>query len=173
MVQLEQFGKKIFGEEFEGSKIYEKGIGISVHNLDKIFREQIGENVTPNIPYENAISDPGEDYKIGEKFLERALTMAVDLPYSIPGLIMGALTPGGVKAKLGVAGFGAAFVPESLRATYIQAVTRPDDVKNWEEFWQIYIQEGIKEGVKAGSRVTAGVVTPQFLPIKSFNWSYN
>ena len=159
--------KKIFGEEFEGSKIYEKGIGISVHNLDKIFREQIGENVTPNIPYENAISDPGEDYKIGEKFLERALTMAVDLPYSIPGLIMGALTPGGVKAKLGVAGFGAAFVPESLRATYIQAVTRPDDVKNWEEFWQIYIQEGIKEGVKAGSRVTAGVVTPQFLPIKA------
>lgn len=181
--------KKIFGEEFEGSKIYERGIGISVGNLDKNLRVQLGEEVTPrpvespfdlfggtttynidntkNIPYQSAIADPGEDYKIGEKFLERALTMAVDLPYSIPGLIMGALTPGGPRTKLAVGSFNAAFVPESLRATYIQALTRPDDVKNWEEFWQIYIQEGIKEGVKAGARVTAGVVGPQFLPIKT------
>ena len=180
--------QNIFGEEFEGSKIYERGIGISVANLDKNFKEQIGEDVTPrpvespfdifggtttyninntkNIDYQKAIEDPGEDYKIGEKFLERSLTMIVDLPYSIPGLIMGAFTPGNIKTKLGVGSFFAAYVPESLRATYIEALSRPDDVKNWEEFWEIYIHTGIKEGTKAASRVTAGVVTPHFLPIK-------
>ena len=167
----------LFGENLEFDKTLERGLGVSIISLNNQFGQQMnklsnedkvgidGLDYKPSSTYDVnvALSDPGEDYKIGEKFLERSLTLIADSPFYLPGGILSYFTPGPAKAKLATGAFTATFVPESIRATYIEALTR-GDVKNWEEWWNIYTEQGIIEGAKAATRVTGSLIAPSWLP---------
>tara|TARA_R110000851_G_scaffold206496_1_gene358528 strand:- start:41 stop:4399 length:4359 start_codon:yes stop_codon:yes gene_type:complete len=91
-----------------------------------------------------------EDIGAVERWLEGITTIGVDLPVYLVGAFLGGKA---TKSAFG-AGFGAGYLNDSIKTTYMKALEK-GDVDTFEEWWDIFLKEGHKAGFQSG--LTFGV----------------
>ena len=160
------------GKDAEWGKYFERAIGKS--NINFITQYHSGKKktwndlpflgkITPdnlNYSYENAMMPEPADTGHIERFFETLVSIGADAPTFIAGsLAFGGATGGNLFAS----GFGAGFVNESIKATYMEALDR-GEVQNFAEWWDIFLKHGVEEGVKSGLTIGSMVAAPSTLP---------
>ena len=145
------------GEDFQFFEYLKKGYGQSVINLASQFHAGKG------VDFEGALRPHNEDTGWIERFIQNITTGVTDTPVFIAGALPSALISRGNKFSTG---FGAGFLTEGLRKTYIDALQN-DEVNNFTDFWESFTSEGWKEGVKGGLVFGTAAQLPASLGFKS------
>jgi len=148
------------GEEAEFTEYFKRGLGNSVFNMALQYHTdgKIG------LDYERSLAPEPEDTGYLERFVESMSMIGADLP-----VYLGAGVSSFFASKSpAVAAGSAAFVNESIKATYVKAL-EDGHVDSFSEWWQTFIDEGFKEGAKAGITLGTAVALPQKLGLTGFS----
>jgi hypothetical protein len=145
--KAKELKKFAVGDKAEWDKYWEIALGRSVLNLGMQYH--FDKELWGATDWETAFGPELEDTGFVEKLFLQGASIVADLPTLAIGGLLG--------RYLGVPGasaYGAGFLTESLRTTYLKAL-QEGDVNSFSEWWNIYIDEGIKAGHQAG--VTLGL----------------
>jgi len=153
------------GKEFDISGAIKKGVGLTLHNASSEWHDKETAFWGWADPALKA-HDP-QNYP-DERHIERAIStltmIGVDLPRYLLGAIPGVaatyhaakLTKSPTLVPMGGA-YTSGFLVDSLKYMYLEALSR-GEVKDFNEWWDIYLTHGVKAGHEAGLTlaVTAG-----------------
>ena len=123
------------------TQMLENGYGKSVMNIANRFHNEVLFNSVD--PFAEARLK--EDIGFIERWVEGITTIGVDMPVYLLGAFLGNTA---TRSKFG-AGFGAGYLAESLRSTYMDSLER-GDVDTFSEWWESFAKEGHRAGMEAG-----------------------
>jgi GH24 family phage-related lysozyme (muramidase) len=151
----ESMGKD--GELPSFMQMLENGYGKSVMNTANRFHDEVlFGSVDPF-----AETRLKEDIGFVERWVEGITTIAVDMPVYLLGAFLGNAA---TRSKFG-AGFGAGYLAESLRSTYMDSLER-GDVDTFSEWWESFAKEGHKAGMEAGFTFGVTAAAPGLIGAK-------
>lgn len=128
--------------------MYTNALGNSTINAMNRFHDDV--LFTSENPFEEKRKK--EDIGIIERWAEGLMTIGLDLPYYLVGGYLGSKAMP-VTKQFG-AGFGAGYLNDSLKTTYMESLQK-GDVDTFDEWWDVFLKEGHKAGYKSG--LTFGV----------------
>jgi lysozyme len=151
----ESMGKD--GELPSFMQMLENGYGKSVMNTANRFHDEVlFGSVDPF-----AETRLKEDIGFVERWVEGITTIAVDMPVYLLGAFLGNAA---TRSKFGAA-FGAGYLAESLRSTYMDSLER-GDVDTFSEWWESFAKEGHKAGMEAGFTFGVTAAAPGLIGAK-------
>jgi GH24 family phage-related lysozyme (muramidase) len=138
-------------------QMLENGYGKSVMNTANRFHDEVlFGSVDPF-----AETRLKEDIGFVERWVEGITTIAVDMPVYLLGAFLGNAA---TRSKFGAA-FGAGYLAESLRSTYMDSLER-GDVDTFSEWWESFAKEGHKAGIEAGFTFGVTAAAPGLIGAK-------
>ena len=149
-------------EKLDFLEYFERGYGTSTLNLAMQFHSDGKLGVDYTKSFKSTYEDPG--------FLEMIAEQSGTILGDLVTLGIGA-TPGYLLRLPTVGAYGAGFVTESIRTTYLKAFER-GDVDTFAEWWEIWAEEGRKAGHEAGMTLGATFGLPKILGAKGFLQNY-
>ena len=149
-------------EELNFTKFMERGLGKGNLNIATQFHTENKFRIQGAADYRQALQEV-EDAGILETMIEQGATILGDVPTLGIGYGIGSAIGGPT-----VGAYGAGFLTEAVRTTYLRALEKENDenpVDTFSEWWDIFIDEGISEGNKAGmtlavTQMSPGIVGP-------------
>lgn len=142
--------KTLVGEDADWGTYWERGLGKSTFNL----MLQYYSDQNRGYDYNKAFGVEPEDTGIAERFFETMVGIGADLIPFLAGSI-----PAGMVAGPALAAGAGAFVNESIKTMYLEALER-GDVDTFGEFFDIFVREGISAGVKSGATLSIALAAP-------------
>ena len=144
------------GEEAEWGEYWERGLGKSTFNL----MLQYYSDQNRGYDYNKAFGVEPEDTGIAERFFETLVGIGADLIPFLAGSIPAGMAGLGPALSAGAG----AFVNESIKTMYLEALER-GDVDTFGEFFDIFVREGISAGVKSGATLAIAIAAPGSLAL--------
>jgi hypothetical protein len=155
--KTEEFKQFAVGDKAEWGKYWEIALGRSVTNLALEFH--FDKQLWGAVDWETAFGPELEDTGFAEKLFLQGASIVADLPT----LAIGGYLTRGIPIA-GAAAYGAGFLTQGLRSTYLKAL-QEGNINTFPEWWDIFIDEGIKEGHRMGITLAVTFALPKIFQL--------